>query len=55
MKRYYIKPIAKSLTIEPVQMLAASARYSDTEVDADDSYSSKLERPNPIWGNMEEE
>ena len=54
MKRSYIKPLAKSLTFEPLQMLASSVRYSDTEVGADASYSSKQQQPNPIWSNMEQ-
>lgn len=52
MKKKYIQPIATSIELQTAQMMAQSLGKSETEVDANASYSNQREYTNPIWKNM---
>lgn len=53
MKREYITPNSTSLELMGLQMMAMSIGKSDTEVDADASYSNHRQQTNPIWGDKD--
>lgn len=53
MKREYITPNSTSLEFMGLQMMAMSIGKSNTEVEADDSYSNHRQQTNPIWGDMD--
>lgn len=52
MKRKYIQPTTNAIELQTAQMMAQSIGKSETEVDADESYSNQREYTNPIWKNM---